>query len=67
MTTPAWIIDAARERWWIGLRSAEQEQYMAVIMRETGRSHFETLMMEVFPACDSLTWYAKNAERIHAR
>jgi acyl-CoA reductase-like NAD-dependent aldehyde dehydrogenase len=42
----------------------QQERFIDVIRRETGRSHFETLMMEIFPACDSLTYYAKNAERI---
>ena len=41
-----------------------QEHFIEVIRRETGRSHFETVMMEIFPACDSLTYYAKNAEQI---
>jgi succinate-semialdehyde dehydrogenase/glutarate-semialdehyde dehydrogenase len=44
----------------------EQERFIEVIRRETGRSHFETLMMEVFPALDSLTYYAKHAEKILA-
>lgn len=42
----------------------KRDEYMNVIMRETGRSRFETIMMEVFPACDSLSWYAKNAKRV---
>jgi acyl-CoA reductase-like NAD-dependent aldehyde dehydrogenase len=42
----------------------KRDEFMAVIMRETGRSRFETIMMEVFPACDSLSWYAKNAKKI---
>src|SRR5271156_1454934 len=29
---------------------SRRDEYMAVIMRETGRSRFETIMMEVFPA-----------------
>ncbi|HTJ44517.1 MAG TPA: aldehyde dehydrogenase family protein [Kofleriaceae bacterium] len=41
----------------------EQERFIEVIRRETGRSHFETLMMEIFPALDSLTYYAKHAEK----
>ncbi|HTM20212.1 MAG TPA: aldehyde dehydrogenase family protein [Kofleriaceae bacterium] len=43
-----------------------QDAYMDVIMRETGRSRFETVMMEIFPALDSLTWYAVNAEKVLA-
>jgi acyl-CoA reductase-like NAD-dependent aldehyde dehydrogenase len=41
-----------------------QDEYIAVIGRETGRPSFETLMMEILPACDSLAYYAKRAERI---
>ena len=41
-----------------------QEELIDVIVRETGRSRFETVMMEIFPACDSLGYYAKNAGRI---
>ena len=43
-----------------------QEEFMAVIMRETGRSRMETIMMEIFPACDSLSYYAKHAKRVLA-
>ncbi len=45
---------------------ARQEQYIDLIQRETGRSRFETIMMEIFPACDSLEWYAKHAARVLA-
>jgi acyl-CoA reductase-like NAD-dependent aldehyde dehydrogenase len=41
-----------------------QEEFIDVIVRETGRSRFETLMMEIFPACDSLCYYAKHAARL---
>ena len=41
-----------------------QEHYIDVIVRETGRSRFETVMMEIFPACDSLCYYAKRAAKI---
>jgi len=46
----------------VDILSKKQEQYIGVIMRETGRSHFETVMMEIFPALDSLTYYAKTAK-----
>ncbi len=41
-----------------------QEEFMDVITRETGRSRVETIMMEMFAACDSLAYYAKHAERV---
>jgi acyl-CoA reductase-like NAD-dependent aldehyde dehydrogenase len=48
----------------LALLIERQEQVIDVIVRETGRSRFETVMMEIFPACDSLGYYAKNAGRI---
>jgi acyl-CoA reductase-like NAD-dependent aldehyde dehydrogenase len=45
---------------------AKQEQYMDVIIGETGRSRPETIMMEIFPACDSLAYYAKHTKKILA-
>jgi acyl-CoA reductase-like NAD-dependent aldehyde dehydrogenase len=42
----------------------KQEEFMDVITRETGRSRVETIFMETFPACDSLSYYAKHAGRI---
>jgi succinate-semialdehyde dehydrogenase/glutarate-semialdehyde dehydrogenase len=42
------------------------EDYIAVIVKDTGRSRFETIMMEIFPACDSLSYYAKHAKRLLA-
>src|SRR5439155_24901 len=41
-----------------------QEDFMDVIIRETGRSRVETIMMEMFAACDSLAYYAKNAKKV---
>ena len=66
---PAWAATSFADRARVMYRAVEilrrdQERYIAVIQRETGRSHFETLMMEVFAACDSLTYYAKIAERV---
>jgi succinate-semialdehyde dehydrogenase/glutarate-semialdehyde dehydrogenase len=46
------------------LLTRRQEDVIDLIVRETGRSRFETVMMEIFPACDSLSYYAKNAGRI---
>jgi acyl-CoA reductase-like NAD-dependent aldehyde dehydrogenase len=68
---PAWAATSFAERARFMQRAleilmAKQEHYIEVIRRDTGRSHFETVMMEIFPACDSLTYYAKNAERILA-
>src|SRR4051812_10778660 len=45
---------------------ARQEAFIDVIVRETGRSRFETIMMEIFPACDSLGYHAKHAKKILA-
>jgi acyl-CoA reductase-like NAD-dependent aldehyde dehydrogenase len=43
---------------------AEQEAYIAAIGRETGRSRVETILMEIFPACDSLGYFSKHAKRL---
>jgi acyl-CoA reductase-like NAD-dependent aldehyde dehydrogenase len=42
----------------------KQEEYIRVVRRETGRSRVETILMEMFPACDSLGYYAKNAKKL---
>ncbi len=41
-----------------------QDEFVDVIMRESGKPRTEALMIDVFSSCDSLAWYAKNAERI---
>jgi acyl-CoA reductase-like NAD-dependent aldehyde dehydrogenase len=43
---------------------AQEDRFVDVIVGETGRSRMETLMMELFPACDALAYYAKHAERM---
>ena len=43
---------------------SQQDRFIDVITRETGRSRMETILMELFPACDSLAYYAKNAEKL---
>lgn len=42
----------------------KQEEYIRVITRETGRSRVETIMMEMFPACDALGYYSKHAKEL---
>ncbi|HMJ13806.1 MAG TPA: aldehyde dehydrogenase family protein [Polyangiaceae bacterium] len=66
---PAWEALAFPERAAIMRRAIkillrDQEEYIQVIRRETGRSRFETIMMEIFPACDSLEYWGKNAQKL---
>jgi acyl-CoA reductase-like NAD-dependent aldehyde dehydrogenase len=48
----------------LSLLLAQQERILEVITGETGRSRMESILMELFPACDSLAYYAKHAERL---
>jgi succinate-semialdehyde dehydrogenase/glutarate-semialdehyde dehydrogenase len=41
----------------------KQDLVMDTVMRETGKTETEAFAMEVFATCDSLCYYAKNAER----
>ena len=50
------------KRWLI----ANRRRVAEFISRETGKSLFDALAMEVFPAVDLITWYAKRAEKILA-
>src|SRR5580693_7574695 len=43
-----------------------QEEFIDVLVRETGRSRVETIMMEIFASCDTLSYHAKHAKRILA-
>lgn len=68
---PAWNAAGFDERAKVMRRAlkiliARQEEFIDVIVRETGRSRGETIMMEIFPACDSLSYYAKRAKAILA-
>jgi acyl-CoA reductase-like NAD-dependent aldehyde dehydrogenase len=38
-----------------------QEEIMDVVIRETGKSRSEAFQMEIFAACDSISYYAKRA------
>ena len=42
----------------------QQEDYIDVICRDTGRSRMETTFFEILPACDSLEFYAKRAKKM---
>src|SRR5258706_8073137 len=48
----------------LGILLAKQDDYIDVIVGETGPSRSETVMMEIFAACDSLAYYAKNAKKV---
>jgi succinate-semialdehyde dehydrogenase/glutarate-semialdehyde dehydrogenase len=43
-----------------------QDEFVAVLRRETGKPEAEALAVEVLAACDALTFYAKRAKRILA-
>jgi acyl-CoA reductase-like NAD-dependent aldehyde dehydrogenase len=45
---------------------ARQEEFVAVIRRETGKPEAEALAVEVLAGCDALSFYAKRARRILA-
>jgi len=43
-----------------------QDEFVDVISRESGKPRTEILMMEIYSACDALTYYAKHAaEMLH--
>jgi acyl-CoA reductase-like NAD-dependent aldehyde dehydrogenase len=43
-----------------------QDDYLDVIVRETGKPRTEALAVEILAACDALSFYAKRAKRILA-
>ena len=43
-----------------------QDDFLDVIVRETGKPRAEALAVEIFAACDALSFYAKRAKRILA-
>src|SRR5271166_1823658 len=43
-----------------------QDDFLDVILRETGKPRAEALAVEIFAACDALSFYAKRAKRILA-
>ena len=68
---PAWAAAGFDERARVMRRALKilirrQEEFIDVLVRETGRSRMETIMMEIFASCDSLAYHAKHAEKILA-
>lgn len=65
----SWAERPVRERARV-LRSAlsvllqRYSSYVDVIRSETGRSRHETILMEIFPVCDALNYYARRAARM---
>src|SRR5215472_17140035 len=43
-----------------------QDEFLDVILRETGKPRTEALAVEILAACDALSFYAKRAKRILA-
>jgi len=41
-----------------------QDEFIDVVLAETGKTRGEALAMEIFAVCDSLNYYAKNASKI---
>ena len=66
---PAWaaLSFAARARFLeraLALLLERQDEFVDVIVRESGKPRTEAIMIDIFASCDSLAWYAKHAERI---
>jgi len=44
-----------------------QDEFVGVLLRESGKPRAEVLMMEIYSACDALTYYTKHAaEMLHS-
>jgi succinate-semialdehyde dehydrogenase/glutarate-semialdehyde dehydrogenase len=41
-----------------------QDEFIDIVISETGKSRTEALMMEIYSTCDAINYYAKNAGRI---
>jgi acyl-CoA reductase-like NAD-dependent aldehyde dehydrogenase len=68
---PAWAELGFRERRRLLERAirvllARQDEFVEVIVGETGKPVAEVLATELMPACDALQYYAKRAQRILA-
>src|SRR5262249_4786056 len=61
------IAERARIVWKaLDILVADEDRFIDVIVRDTGRSRVETLIMEMLPACDSLAYHAKRAAELLA-
>jgi succinate-semialdehyde dehydrogenase/glutarate-semialdehyde dehydrogenase len=66
---PAWAALPFSERARYMTRALEillerQDEFMDVVLRETGKARSEALTMEIYASCDSLSYYARRAEKI---
>jgi succinate-semialdehyde dehydrogenase/glutarate-semialdehyde dehydrogenase len=66
---PTWSALSVGERGRYLLRALDalveqQDEFIEVIQRESGKSRSDALTFDLFPACDSLAYYAKHAERM---
>jgi len=68
---PAWAALSFDERARVMRRVLQvmldrQEEFIDIVVSETGKSHTEALMMEIFSTCDAVNFYAKRAAKILA-
>jgi acyl-CoA reductase-like NAD-dependent aldehyde dehydrogenase len=68
---PAWAALGVQERARFMLRTldlllAEQSAILDALGAELGRPRLESLVLELYPACDSLSYYARNAHKLLA-
>jgi len=69
---PAWAALPIDERARVMRRGLQvllerQDEFIEVLVRESGKPRAEILMMEIYSACDALTYYAKHAaEMLHS-
>jgi len=66
---PAWAALSVEERARyvtraLGLLVEKQDRIVEVVVRESGKPATEARMMEIFAACDSMTYWAKRAPRL---
>lgn len=41
-----------------------QDEFLEIILRESGKTRTEAIMIEIFPSCDSLQYWAKRAPKM---
>jgi acyl-CoA reductase-like NAD-dependent aldehyde dehydrogenase len=68
---PAWAARSPRQRAAVLERALaallrDTDRYIEVLVRETGRPRLETMFMEIFPACDALSHWARRAPKLLA-
>jgi len=66
---PAWAETSFEQRARVMQRAARvlvdrQDEFIDVVLRESGKPRTEALMMEIFAGCDALTYYAKRGGSI---